>query len=230
VMIESRRSGCPILRLLLAKCGVLFLLLAMPAFAADQPLTALSLAQRIDRHYNALRSLEVHFTQQYDGMGMHRKESGVLLMKKPGKMRWTYTNPDGKLFVLDGKDGYFYSPGSPEAQRVPAKKLDDLQSPLRFLLGHTELEKQLTNLQMTPNVDGGFVLSGVPKGLEKRIAAFSVTATAEGMIQSMKIEETDGVVNTFTFSGERPNAPAPDTSFVFHAPAGVNVVTGLPPV
>ena len=84
--------------------------------------------------------------QTYTGMGMNRKESGVLLLKKPGKMRWTYTDPDGKLFVLDGKYGYFYSPGETEAQKVEEKKLDDLRSPLRFLLGHTELQKELAGL------------------------------------------------------------------------------------
>jgi len=67
---------------------------------------------------------------------MNRKESGVLLLKKPGRMRWTYTDPDGKLFVLDGKDGYFYSPGESEAQKVDEKKLDDLRSPCGFCWGY----------------------------------------------------------------------------------------------
>ena len=72
--------------------------------------TAPQVAARVDRHYNALHSLEVHFVQTYTGMGMNRKEAGVLLLKKPGKMRLTYTDPDGKLFVLDGKDGYKLEP------------------------------------------------------------------------------------------------------------------------
>ena len=116
--------------------------------------------------------------QTYTGMGMNRKESGVLLLKKPGRMRWTYTDPDGKLFVLDGKDGYFYSPGESEAQKVDEKKLDDLRSPLRFLLGHTELEKELTGLKATPDGNGAWVLAGVPKGLEQRVSALKITAAS----------------------------------------------------
>lgn len=195
-----------------------------------QALTAAELAGRVDRHYNALHSLEVHFVQRYAGMGMQRKESGVLLLKKPGKMRWTYTDPDGKLFVLDGRFGYFYSPGETEAQKVDEKKLDDLRSPLRFLLGHTELEKELTGLKATPAGNGDFVLAGVPKGLEQRVAALKITATPDGTIRGMTIEETDGVTNSFDFSGELDNAPAPNTAFVFAPPAGVHVVTGMPPV
>ncbi len=197
---------------------------------AQQALTANALTDRIDQHYNSLHSLEVRFTQQYDGMGMNRKEAGVLLLKKPGKMRWTYSQPAGKLFVLDGHDGYFYSPGDTEVQRVPVKKLDDMRSPLRLLLGHAKLEQELTGLSIAPQADGTYVLTGIPKNMEKRVAAFSVTATPQGVIQSIRVEETDGITNSFLFTDERPNVAAPDARFVFTAPAGVNVVEGMPPV
>jgi outer membrane lipoprotein carrier protein len=191
---------------------------------------AAEIAGRVDRHYNALHSLSVHFVQRYTGMGMNRKESGVLLLKKPGRMLWTYTDPDGKVFVLDGKDGYFYSPGESEAQKIPEKQLDDLRSPLRFLLGHTELEKELTGLHATCDSSGTCVLTGTPKGLEQRVSAMKITAQADGTIRQMEIDEADGVVNQFDFSGELANAPAPASAFVFTPPPGVHVVTGEPPV
>ncbi len=209
---------------------LLAFILTICAAAYAQPPTAQTQAERIDKHYNALHSLSVHFTQKYDGMGLHRQESGILLLKKPGKMRWTYSQPAGKLFILDGKNAYFYSPGDTEIPRVSAKKLDDLRSPLRFLLGHTQLAKELTNLQIAPEGDGAFTLSGIPRNMEKRISSFSITASADGVIQSMRIEETDGAINSFTFSSEQPNAPAPDANFVFNAPAGTHIIDGMPPV
>jgi outer membrane lipoprotein carrier protein len=208
--------------------GFLTLLLAIGTQLQAQ--TAQAQAARIDKHYNALHSLSVHFTQKYDGMGMHRQESGTLLLKKPAKMRWTYASPAGKLFVLDGQNAYFYSPGDTEIPRVPAKKLDDLRSPLRFLLGHTQLAKELTNLQIVPAENGAFTLSGIPRNMEQRIASFTITASADGVIQSMRIEETDGAINTFTFSDEQPNAPATDADFIFNAPAGAHIIEGMPPV
>ncbi len=213
-----------------------FLLLGMLALVGAGSLRAQSasnaaqVAARVDRHYNALHSLEVHFVQSYTGMGMNRKESGVLLLKKPGKMRWTYTDPDGKLFVLDGKDGYFYSPGETEAQKVDEKKLDDLRSPLRFLLGHTELEKELVGLKVSCDRNGACELAGVPKGLEQRVSSLKISAGPDGTIRAMTIEETDGVTNRFEFSGEAANLPANDKDFVFVPPPGVHVVTGEPPV
>lgn len=198
--------------------------------AAAQTLSVKALAARVDHHYNSLRSLQVHFTQEYEGMGINRREAGVLLLKKPGHMRWTYSQPAGKLFILDGHNGYFYSPGDTTAQRVPVKELDDLRSPLRLLLGHTKLEKELHGLTMAPTGNGLYTLTGIPQGLEKRVSTFSITVTPDGVIRSLQINQTDGVRNTFLFSDEEPNAPAPDSAFVFTPPAGVQVVDGMPPV
>ena len=231
-MMESgRQRGYSRWRFLLpAACGAALALGAAAELCAQATMSAAGIAAKVDGHYNALHSLEVHFVQTYTGMGMNRKESGVLLLKKPGRMRWTYTDPDGKLFVLDGKYGYFYSPGETEAQKVDAKKLDDLRSPLRFLLGHTELQKELAGLHGSCDAGGICELAGVPKGLEQRISSLKITAAPDGTIRSMTIEETDGVTNQFTFSGEADNVPAADTAFQFVPPPGVHVVEGEPPV
>ena len=74
---------------------------------------------------------------------MQRTESGTLLLVKPGRMKWEYSSPPGKIFLLDGKYAWFYTKGDAQVQRIPAKELDDLRSPLRFLLGHTNLEKEI---------------------------------------------------------------------------------------
>jgi len=190
--------------------------------------TAAELASRVDHHYNALHSLRVNFTQQYDGLGQHRRESGVLLLKKPGRMRWTYSQPPGKIFVLDGHDAYFYAPGQTEVQRVPAKKLDDLRSPLRFLLGHAELAKELTSLQVVPKGDN-FELSGVPEDMQHRVASLRFTVSPEGTILAIQAEEVDGSISTFSFSGEAANVAASDADFVFHPPPGTVIVDGIAP-
>jgi outer membrane lipoprotein carrier protein len=191
--------------------------------------TAQQLAQRVDKYYNALHSLRTAFTETFHGMGIDREESGTLLLRKPGKMRWTYSHPAGKLFVLDGKYAWFYSPGDAQVERVSAGQLDDLRSPLRFLLGHTQLQKELVGLTLSSGPDG-LQLSGVPKGMEKRVEKIVLGVTPEGVIHSMSIIETDGAQTAFTFKDSVADAPAPDSEFVFHPPPGVPVVDGLPPV
>src|SRR5271170_3200270 len=223
--IATRVGGlkCPTLALALSLCALGPVPCALP-----QP-TAQSLAAQVDRHYNSLHSLRVNFVQEYAGLGQQRRESGILLLKKPGRMKWTYSQPPGKLFVLDGHDAYFYSPGQTEVQRVPAKQLDDLRSPLRFLLGHTELAKELTSLTLTPQGEN-YDLSGVPKNMEQRVASLRFTVSSDGRILGIRVEEVDGSVSAFTFTQEVPNPSAGDADFVFHAPAGTEIVDGLPPV
>ena len=192
--------------------------------------TAKDLAARVDRHYNQLHSLKAGFAETYQGMGVKRAESGTLLLLKPGRMKWDYSSPSGKLFLLDGKYAWFYTRGDPQVQRIPAKELDDLRSPLRFLLGHTELAKEMNSLTQVAAGNGSFILSGQPKGQEQRIRRLSLTVTAEGTIVAIEIEETDGALTHFTFTGEQPNVAVPADVFHFTPPAGVPVVNALPPV
>ncbi|WP_433972748.1 outer membrane lipoprotein chaperone LolA [Tunturiibacter lichenicola] len=188
-----------------------------------------ALVRKVDDHYNHLNSLRAHYAERYSGMGMNRAEEGTLLLKKPGRMRWSYATPVGKVFVLDGKFAWFYTPGDAQATRVPAKQLDDLRSPLRFLLGHTQLKKELDSLMVV--TDGtGFRISGVPKGMAQRVKSLSLGVTAAGAIEQMRLEETDGAVTEFSFSQMQENVPVKDADFAFIPPAGVSVVEGLPPI
>jgi len=191
---------------------------------------ARELAQKVDHHYNQLHSLKTGFTESYEGLGIRRTESGTLLLLKPGRMKWDYSSPAGKLFLLDGKYAWFYSKGDPQVQRIPAKQLDDLRSPLRFLLGHTELEKEVNGLTMRVTTGGRFVLSGQPKGQEQRLHRLSLTVTADGTITGIEMEETDGALTRFSFTAEQTNAPVPSDAFRFTPPPGVPVVDALPPV
>ena len=188
-----------------------------------------ALVRKVDDHYNRLTSLRAHYTESYAGIGMNRSDEGTLLLKKPGRMRWSYAAPVGKVFVLDGKFAWFYTPGDAQATRVPAKQLDDLRSPLRFLLGHTQLKKELDDLTVV--ADGsGFRISGVPKGMAQRVKLLSLWVTAGGAIERMKLEEVDGAVTEFAFSGMQENVPVKDADFAFVPPDGVSVVEGLPPI
>ncbi|HEX6802581.1 MAG TPA: outer membrane lipoprotein chaperone LolA [Terriglobales bacterium] len=206
------------------------LLIAIPARAQSAPLTAAQLASAVDHHYNTLKRLRVKFTESYQGMGMDRHETGVLLLEKPGRMRWNYAEPPGKVFVLDGKYGWFYTPGDAQVQQIPAKKLDDLRSPLRFLLGHAQLTKELDGLAMTPAENGQFRLRGVPKGMEQRVRSLEVMVTADGTIHAMTLEELDGSRTSFAFSDEEENPVLAVGTFRFAPPEGVPVVEGTPPV
>jgi outer membrane lipoprotein carrier protein len=212
----------------LTVCAGVFALLSFGQSPA--PMTAHDLAQRIDQHYDSLHSLKAEFSESYAGLGVQRTESGTLLLRKPGRMKWDYSSPAGKIFLLDGKYAWFYTKGDAQVQRIPAKELDDLRSPLRLLLGHANLEKEMDSLTLAPASNGRFTLTGVPKSQEKRVARLTLTVTATGVITGIEVEEIDGALTRFTFTGEEANAPIPADAFQFTAPMGVPVVDSMPPV
>jgi outer membrane lipoprotein carrier protein len=189
-----------------------------------------AITQAVDERYNHLRSLQAEFTEIYRGAGMERTESGTLWLKKTSKMRWEYRSPRDKLFLSDGKDAWFYVPGERQVQRTAVKKLDDLRSPLAFLLGKTKLEKELQGLSLAPDVTplaaGDVVLRGVPKSFADRVGQVLLEITPEHWISRILIEEVDGSVTEYRFTSYRENVDVSDHRFQFVVPDGVEVIDG----
>ena len=189
-----------------------------------------NIAQKVDARYNHLHTLRADFTEVYAGAGMNRMESGTLWLKKPGKMRWEYRSPREKLFLSDGKDAWFYIPGDRQAKRMPVKRLDDLRSPLGFLLGKTRLERELQGLSLAPDiavmVSGDVVVRGVPKSMADRMGQVLLEITPDYRIARLVIEEVDGSRTEFRFTSQQEDVAVSDTKFHFEAPAGVEVVSG----
>jgi len=185
-----------------------------------------AIAQAVDARYNHFHSLRADFTEIYRGGGMERTESGTLWLKKPGKMRWQYRSPREKLFLSDGKDAWFYLPGERQVRRTAVKKLDDLRSPLAFLLGKTKLEKELQALSLAPLATKDVVLRGVPKSLADRVSQVLLEITPQHWISRIIIEQVDGSVTEYRFTNQRENVAVPDQQFEFAVPDGVEVIDG----
>jgi len=212
-----------------SKVGIFLLLACVQALWAQSPKTdAREAAARIDARYNGMKSLRAEFTENYSGAGVRRSESGTLWIKKPGKMRWEYASPEKKIFVTDGATAWFYVPGERQARRTSLKKLDDLRSPLRYLLGRSKLEKELRGLSLAPDVHpetaGDVVLRGVPVGMEERISQVLLESDGQGFLRRIVMEELDGSRTEFRLENQRENIAASDAAFSFQPPAGVEVL------
>jgi len=198
--------------------------------AGDAAPDVKSVAAAVDAHYNHLRTLEAEFTEVYRGSGVERTESGTLWLKKPGKMRWEYRSPREKLFVSDGRDAWFYVPDDRQARKTSAKKLEDVRSPLAFLLGKTKLEKELRGLSLAPDVPplsaGDLVLRGVPEGLGDRVGEIVLEVTPEHQIARIFIQDVDGAATEYRFSEQKEDGAVGDGRFEFKPPAGTETVEG----
>ena len=206
----------------------LVLVLLVSVVAAESAPDVHRLARAVDEHYNRLRSLEAEFTEIYNGSGVDRTESGILWLKKPGKMRWEYRSPRDKLFLSDGRNAWFYLPGDKQVRKTPVKKLDDLRSPLGFLLGKTRLEKELQSLGFAPDIKplipGDLVLRGVPGAMADRVHEVLLEVSPDNRIHRIKIEEVDGSATDYRFAEIKENVEISDRQFQFTPPPGVETI------
>ena len=207
---------------------ILAVILAVAAHAGTADLAAV--ARAVDEHYNQLHTLEADFTETYRGNGMDRSESGTLWLKKPGKMRWEYRSPRNKLFLSDGRDAWFYVPGDRQARKTPVRKLEDLRSPLGLLLGKTRLEKELQELSFAPDVTpldpADVMLRGVPKAMADRISQVLIEVTPGHQIRRIQVEQVDGSVTEYRFTGQKENLNVSDDRFRFTPGPGVETIEG----
>jgi len=206
----------------------MLIVFAAPGAFASPPASVSETAEAVDQHYNHMVTLKTDFVETYRGMGITRVESGTLWLKKPGKMRWEYRSPSEKLFVSDGKTGWFYVKGDQQVRKAEMKNLDDLRSPLRYLLGKTRLQQEFEGLSLAPDVKplspANIVLRGVPKGLEERISQVLLEITPEHMMERITIEEVDGAITEFHFTNQTENMAIADSHFHFQPPPGVEMV------
>jgi outer membrane lipoprotein carrier protein len=189
-----------------------------------------AIADKVDQRYNHMQTLQAQFAETYSGAGITRKESGTLELKKPGRMRWDYDEPRPKMFLTDGSTAWFYVPGERQVRRAPVKQMEDLRSPLRYLLGKTKLEKEFVGLAIAtdakPANAGNIVLRGVPKGMQERVSQTLLEVTPDGLITRIVVEELDGSVTEFRFLQQKENVQLKDERFRFTPPPGVEVVQG----
>jgi len=212
--------------LLLVSVGRLPALSAVPGTVPDVH----TIAKAVDEHYNHLRSLQMEFTESYRGNGLDRTELGTLWLKKPRKMRWEYRSPKEKLFLSDGVNAWFYVPGERQARREPFKKLEDLRSPLGFLLGKTKLEKELRGLSLAADVEplssDHLVLRGVPSGMEDQIREVLLEITPDKRIVRIILQGSDDATTEYRFSDQKENVAVADQRFRFEPPPGVETIEG----
>jgi outer membrane lipoprotein carrier protein len=197
-------------------------LLVVSALTADPSVN--ELLSRIEGRYNHAKTLQVVFQEQYTRPGdIRRTDSGTLLLRKPGRMRWDYAQPKGKLFLSDGKNLYLYTPDTNEVEMTKMKETEDMRAPLAFLLGNLKFSKDFRNIQAKP--EGPLMrITADPKTENLPYSAVEFVVTVDGIIREVKVTAYDKSVIDFNFKDEKLDPPLDAKLFQFHMPAGAKLV------
>ena len=191
------------------------------ADSADQ------LIQRVEKRYNGARTLSVNFVESYSVQGHRcRPEAGTLTLRKQGKMRWDYTQPQGKLFISDGKNVYLYTAVDNRVEKVGLKDTEDMRAPLAFLLGRLDMKKEFRAFEVH-GAQAGNWLEASTRNDRVPYEKVEMLIAPDASIQRLKVAGRDDSELSFWFANEKVNPPAPEELFRFKIPAGAEVVESV---
>ncbi|HXS96284.1 MAG TPA: outer membrane lipoprotein carrier protein LolA [Candidatus Limnocylindrales bacterium] len=199
-------------------------LLAVCAFAADTPLD--SLLKAVEARYNHAKTLQVLFKEQYTPAGRPgRTESGLLMLSKPLKMRWDYSQPQGKLFISDGSNLWLYNAAEKRAEKMPLKESDDMRAPLAFLLGRLHFDKEFKNIHATPEGPNTRI-AAEPKSDNLPYSKVDFLVAPDDHILELKVTYFDNSTLLYRFDQERMDPKLDAKLFHFELPPGATLETG----
>ena len=185
-----------------------------------------SVAQGIEQRYERMRTMQVNFLERYRQGKNIRIESGVAYFSRPGRMRWEYEAPEEKLFLVDGKNAWFYVPADRTATRAKMKESDDWHTPLALLAGRTRrgmFRRMCDTLELLP-ARSGHTLRCQPKPDKASFREIQFEVDAEYRLQRILIREPGDLETEFRFAGWQENLALPEVIFHFSAPKGVAIV------
>ena len=214
--------------------AVVLALTALAAGLVSRPLeaqapAAADVVRKVQARYDAVADFEGRFTQTYEGGVLRTKttEQGTLVIKRPGRMKWTYTSPEKKEFVSNGTKVYAYFPADRQVIVSNAPTGADT-TPALFLTGRANLVRDFEASAMA--------LPGAPAGLLglKLVArkpdpdfewlAIGVDPASYQIVMLVALDRQGGR-STFTFADLKENRRPPDSLFEFRIPRGVDVIT-----
>jgi outer membrane lipoprotein carrier protein len=191
---------------------------------------AVELAAKLQERYAAIRDFSADFTQTYRG-GVLRKtttERGSVLIKKPGRMRWTYTTPEDKLFVADGQKMYIYVPADRQVMIRSMPEADLATSPILFLVGRGNLVRDFrAEYADVPGAPPGtWALKLTPRQSQPEYEWLALVVDSKTLALRMLVaQDGQGGTSTFAFTNLKENVGTPDKWFSFKIPRGVDVIT-----
>jgi outer membrane lipoprotein carrier protein len=201
---------------------------ARPRGAEQDPA---ELAQALQRKYDGIRDFSADFVHTYRGGALKKQltETGRLLIKKPGKMRWEYTSPEKKLFVSDGTKIYSYIPQDKQVMVGSVPQEDSAATPALFLSGKGNLTRDFvpSHGDVFPGSPPGTVaLKLVPKTTQPDydwliLLVDPATYSLRGLVTT----DAQGGTSAITFTNLKENIGVADKAFAFTIPRGVDVVT-----
>jgi outer membrane lipoprotein carrier protein len=213
--------------------SVLVLLLSiLPAtLGAQAKPTPDALAKAIQQRYQGIRDFSAAFVHTYRGgvLRTQTTERGTVSIKKPGLMRWSYTTPEKKEFVSDGRQVYSYLPADKQVIVTSLPADDEATTPALFLAGKGDIVRDFRATAAEPSIPDTRALKLTPRQEEPEYEYLVVAVDPASLqIRGLTTRDRQGGDSTLIFSNLKENLGISDKEFAFRIPRGVDVIKDAP--
>lgn len=187
-------------------------------------------AAKVQKAYEGVSDLSAKFSQQISVQGGSRmgpESTGMLYLKKPGKLRWEF---DGAMmFISDGSTMWQYDPE--ENQVIVNKFMQETTSitALNFLAGMGKLREAFDVTKAEPkgdNPDRGIFIKLTPKDEEdvQLTALTLVINKKDWLAHEAYLTDALGNETHLVFTNIKTNGKLADSKFAFEIPEGAEVI------
>jgi outer membrane lipoprotein carrier protein len=197
-----------------------------PASGEDDRLSVDEIVEGVEKQYAGPGfSVLFHQTTTLKAMDITDTAVGKLFVKKPGKMRWEYAEPENQIIITDSVDLWIYKPLDQQAMKGKAPSffgdgkgagflsdVKQLRKNFIVLPGGFETKDYVTLKLLTKEKQ--FDLSRIDLWISKENFEILQVTTYNAYDDETRIEFTD----------YRPEKNLPDTLFQFQVPEGVDVI------
>ena len=202
----------------------IILFLALPTVSQANKLE--ETLNEIQKNYEKVETFSAKFTQKaYVKMiGKSQKSSGSVLIKKPGKMRWSYRNPDPQLIVSNDKMLWFYAPEEGQVSQIPMNDVYSSNAPALFLSGKGKLAESFSALKMDES-EGEVALTLIPNEEDHSLTRLILFANHKTFqIIGASVYDKMGNKTEIRFKDIQVNLELPETAFKFKKPEGAELL------
>lgn len=207
-------------------------ILVSPGQAAASPedLDLCELVAKIQNRYDDITDLQSDFVHHVPVAltGTTIVEKGLFFFRKPVNLRWEYSDPPGKLMVVNPEVLWFYLPDENTLYRQKTETALESQPAARFLTGLEQMDRDFHVSFADPSrdEDGNYLLELRPR--ESATGFQSLVLSIDGqtfLVSGYRLTDLYGATNRYSFTNLSINRGLPDELFHFDPPPGVHIET-----
>ncbi len=208
----------------------LFLLICLGLLQPVYGLDPETVARKVQRKYDTMTSIEAGFEQQTTLSGLNgrvQEGSGVVVIQKPGQLRWDYQKPHRQVLVSDGDEVSFYL--EREKQLIVSKASAYLAEDLtyRFFTGQGNL---LADFFIEAGSErmaepGSYCLKLTPKKSHAQVHHLFLWVDADSFdLRRIRLVDHLESRTDIRFTNMVLNKRFADTFFLFVPPQGTEII------